>query len=163
SAASQALYNSFPQAQNSFVYAANTMGLGNYVIFNVASPRLTYSPYTQIGDTFSFTKGSHSFSAGFDFNWAGSYGANRGNALTARPQASLGINAAAPSLITATSPYAAGINASDVTTASNLLATLAGSVSQMTETFYIQSPTQAGWTDYTKDFFFYRYQHENDW
>ena len=57
SASSQTLYNSYPQVPNSFVYTANTMGLGNYVIFNVAAPRLTYSPFTQIGDTFSFTKG----------------------------------------------------------------------------------------------------------
>ncbi len=167
SAASQALYNSYPQVPNSFVYTlpsgAGGLGLGNYVIFNVAAPRLTYSPFTQIGDTFSFTKGAHSFSAGFDMDWAGSYGANTGNALTTRPQANLGINGANPSLITAASPYATGINASDITTASNLLATLAGSISQMTETFYIQSPTQQGWNDYTKTMFFNRYQHENDW
>ncbi len=131
SASSQTLYNSYPQVPNSFVYTANTMGLGNYVIFNVAAPRLTYSPFTQIGDTFSFTKGVHSFSAGFDMDWAGSYGANTGNALTTRPQANLGINGANPSLITAASPYASGINASDIGTASNLLATLAGSVSSM--------------------------------
>ena len=60
-------------------------------------------------------------------DWAGSYGANTGNALTTRPQANLGINGANPSLITAASPYASGINASDIGTASNLLATLAGS------------------------------------
>jgi len=166
-AASQALYNSYPSVGSSFAYilpsGGGGLGLGNYVIFNVASPRLTYSPFTQIGDTLSFTKGAHSFSAGFDFDWAGSYGANSGNALTTRPQANLGINAAAPSLITAASPYAKGINASDIATASNLMATLAGSISQMTETFYIQNPTQTTWTDYTKDFFFYRYQHENDW
>jgi hypothetical protein len=167
SSAAQALYNSYPQVPNSFVYTLPSglggLSLGNYVIFNVAAPRLTYSPFTQIGDTFSFTKGAHSFSAGFDMDWAGSYGANTGNALTTRPQANLGINAAAPSLITAASPYATGINASDITTASNLMATLAGSISQMTETFYIQTPTQTTWSDYTKTMFFNRYQHENDW
>jgi hypothetical protein len=162
SAASQALYSSYPQVPNSFVYLANNMGLGNYVIFNVASPRLTYSPFTQIGDTFSFTKGTHSFSAGFDFDWAGSYGANTGNSLTTRPQANFG-QGAFPVPITAASTFAKGINPSDITTAQNLTANLAGSIASMSETFYIESPTQTGWTDYTKDMFFYRYQHENDW
>jgi hypothetical protein len=166
-AASQALYSSYPQVPNSFVYLQPApiggLGLGNYVIFNVAAPRLTYSPFTQIGDTFSFTKGRHSFSAGFDFDWAGSYGANTGNSLTTRPNANLGINAAAPSPISSSQPYAQKINASDVTTAQNMSAVLAGSISSISETYYIESPTQTGWTDYTKDMFFFRYQHENDW
>src|SRR4029078_3139193 len=68
-----------------------------------------------------------------------------------------------PSLITAAQPYATGINASDITTASNLLATLAGSINTISETFYIQDPKQQGWTDYTKDFLFERFQHQNDW
>jgi hypothetical protein len=161
--ASQELYDSFPQVANSFVYAANPMGLGNYVQFNVASPRLTYSPYTQISDTISFTKGAHSFSVGFDMDWAGSHGINSGNALTTRPNANLGINSGFPSLITAAQPYATGINASDITTASNLLATLAGSINNITQTFYIADPKQTTWTDYTKDFLFDRYQHQNDW
>jgi hypothetical protein len=160
--AAQALYNSYPQVPNSFVYLLPGLGLGNYVIFNVAAPRLTYSPFTQIGDTFSFTKGTHSFSAGFDFDWAGSYGANTGNSLTTRPQANFGQGAFSVP-IAANSPFAQGIQAADITTAQNLTATLAGSISQMTETFYIESPRQTGWTDYTKDMFFYRYQHENDW
>jgi hypothetical protein len=159
----QELYNSYPQVPNSFVFVNNALGLGNYVQFNVASPRLTYSPYTQIADTVSFTKGAHSFAAGFDMAWSGSHGINSGNALTTRPNATLGINSAFPSLITAAQPYATGINASDITTASNLLATLAGSINTISETFYIQDPKQQGWTDYTKDFLFDRFQHQNDW
>lgn len=163
-AASQTLYGSYPQVPNSFVYLSpGDLGTGNYVIFNVAAPRLTYSPFTQIGDTFSFTKGAHSFSAGFDFDWAGSYGANTGNSLTTRPQATLGLNGAFPNPITSAQPYAKGINASDIGTAGNIMATLAGSIRQITETDYIQSATQTAWTDYTKTMFFTRYQHENDW
>src|SRR5262249_47258656 len=130
-AAAQTLYNSYPQVPGSFVYLSNVtgLGLGNYVQFGVAAPRVTASPFTQIGDTFSFTKGSHSFSAGFDFDWAGSYGANSGNSQTTRPNATLGIIASNPSPITASQPYAKGINASDITTASNLMAELAGSIS----------------------------------
>ena len=56
-----------------------------------------------------------------------------------------------------------GLNALDVTTAMNLLGNLSGSINNITEQFYVNSPTQTGWTDYTKDFLFYRAQHENDW
>jgi len=165
--ASQQLYNSYPQVPSSFVYLQPAplggLGLGNYAIFNVASPRLTYSPFTQIGDTLSFTKGTHSFAVGFDFDWASSYGANSGNALTTRPNANLGVNSSFPSLITAGKPYDPAISSNDVGTASNLQAVLAGSIQNLTETFYIQNPTQTTWTDYTKDLFFFRNQHENDW
>jgi hypothetical protein len=162
-AAAQALYSSYPQVPGSFVYMTNALGLGNYVQFGVAAPRVTSSPYTQIGDTISFTKGAHSFSAGFDFDWAGSYGANSGNTQTTRPNATIGISTTNPSLITAAQPYAKGINASDITTASNLLAQLAGSVSQITHMVYLETANQPAFTNYTQDYLFYRYQHENDW
>jgi len=161
-AAAQALYSSYPQVPNSFVYMSNALALGNYVQFGVAAPRVTSSPYTQIGDTLSFTKGAHSFSAGFDFDWAGSYGANSGNSQTTRPNATIGLGVN-PSLITASQPYAKGINASDITTASNLMAELAGSISQITHMVYLEKATQTAFTNYTQDYLFYRYQHENDW
>src|SRR5262249_36431756 len=134
--ASQELYNSYPQVPNSFVFINNALGLGNYVQFNVASPRLTYSPYTQISDALSFTKCAHSFAAGLYMDCAGSHGINSGNALTTRPNATLGINSAFPSSITSSAAYATRgcptsapcLIASDITTASNLLATLAGSI-----------------------------------
>jgi hypothetical protein len=55
------------------------------------------------------------------------------------------------------------LNTNDVATANNVLATLAGSINSLQEQFYINSPTQQGWTDYSKTIFFKRAQHENDW
>src|SRR5215831_10517393 len=164
--AAQALYNAYPSAGPSFLYIDNPNALSLAYInnFGVASPRTTYSPFTQWADTLSFTKGAHSFSAGFEFDFASSQAANTGNTQTTRPNATLGINAAYPiPNFTTASTYARGLNSSDLAPAQNLLAILSGSISQITETFYINSPTQTGWTDYTKDIFFYRGQHENDW
>src|SRR5215468_2385946 len=164
--AAQALYNAYPNAGPSFLYIANPNALSLAYInnFGVASPRTTYSPFTQWADTLSFTKGAHAFSADFEFDFASSQAANTGNTQTTRPNATLGINAAYPiPNFTTASPYAQGLNSSDLPAAQNLLAILSGSISQVTETFYINSPTQTGWTDYTKDIFFYRGQHENDW
>jgi hypothetical protein len=162
--ASQALYNSYPQVGSSFLYPVNSVaGLAYINNFGVASPRTTYSPFTQWADTLSFTKGAHSFAAGFEFDFASSQAANTGGTQTTRPEAFLGINTAFPSPIQTTSPYATGLNANDLGTANSILAQLAGSVSSLQEQFYINSPTQTGWTDYTKTIFFKRAQHENDW
>jgi hypothetical protein len=161
-AAAQTLYSSYPQVPGSFVYMTNSMGLGNYVQFGVAAPRVTSSPFTQLGDTFSVTKGSHSFSMGFDFAWAGSYGANSGNTITTRPNASIGAGVN-PSPIAVGKSYDPGINASDVTTASNLMLNLAGSINTVAAMVYLEKGTDAAFTDYTSDYLFYRYQHENDW
>ena len=57
----------------------------------------------------------------------------------------------------------AGLSASDVTTAQNLLANLAVSVASITEQFYVNSPTQTNWTNYSSDFLFYRNNHANEW
>jgi hypothetical protein len=163
--AAQKLYNNYPQIDKSFLYPANPTGSGFAYInnFGVASPRTTYSPFTQWADTLSFTKGAHSFSVGAEMDFTASKAANTGNTQTTRPQATLGINSGFPSPIATTQPYAAGMNTNDVTTANNILAVLSGSINQLTETFYINSPTQQGWTDYTSTIFFKRAQHENDW
>src|SRR5205085_10518251 len=104
----------------SFLYPVINYGVGSAYIqnFGVASPRLTTSPFTQWADTLSFTKGAHSFSVGGEFVFTSSVAANTGGTQTTRPEAVLGINSAFPSPITTTSPYALGLNANDLTTAS---------------------------------------------
>src|SRR5262249_47965489 len=136
--AAQQLYNSYPQIGGSFLYPAVTAlpgvagssGLLTAYInnFGVASPRTTVSPFTQLADTLSFTKGAHSFSVGAELDFTSSVAGNTGGTQTTRPEAYLGINAAFPSPITSSKSYATGIQAADITTASNLLATLAGSI-----------------------------------
>jgi hypothetical protein len=158
------IQNSYPQIGGSFLYPVNTMGTAVINPFGVAAPRTTVSPFTDWADTLSFTKGAHSFSAGFEMNFASSAAGNSGGTQTTRPEANLGINSAfqIPNFTTS-SPYAKGLNASDLTTAQNILANLSGSINSLTEQFYINDPKATGWTDYTKDDFFYRNQHENDW
>jgi hypothetical protein len=159
------IYNSYPQVGGSFLYPVNATGATLAVInpFGVAAPRTTVSPFTDWSDTLSFTKGAHSFSAGFDLNFASSVAGNTGGTQTTRPEAVRGINSAFPSLITTSATYAKGLNASDLTTANAILADLSGSISSLTEQFYINDPKATGWTDYTKTDFFSRGQHENDW
>ena len=161
----QKLYDAYPHIDNSFLYPANPTGSSLAYInnFGVASPRTTYSPFTQWADTVSFTKGAHSFSVGAEFDFTSSQAGNTGNTQTTRPQATMGINTGFPSSIATTAAYAPGLNSNDVTTANNILAVLSGSIQQITETFYINSPTQQGWTDYSTTMFFKRGQHENDW
>jgi len=171
--AAQALYNSFPNIGSSFLYLSNgtvissifngaPINLANYAPFNVSAPRTTVSPFTQWADTLSFTKGAHSFSVGTAFVFTSSQAANTGGTQTTRPIATLGINPSFPVTGITTTAFP-GLNANDVTTAQNLLANLAGSISNIQQQFYINSPTQQGWTDYTSTIFFKRAQHENDW
>ena len=56
-----------------------------------------------------------------------------------------------------------GLNSSDVTTAQDLLANLAGSVASIQEQFYVNSPNQTDWTAYTKSILFGRDNHSNAW
>src|SRR5499427_2318226 len=137
--AAQKLYDAYPQIDGSFLYPSFTAPLGGAPListayvnnFGVAAPRTTVSPFTQWADTLSFTKGAHSFSAGAEYDLTSSVAGNTGGSQTTRPEAYLGISTAFPSLITAQSPYANGINAADVTTASNLLSALSGSIQQL--------------------------------
>ncbi len=159
----QKRFSAYPQIEKSFLYPSMPGGLASINSFNVASPRTTVSPFTQWADTLSFTKGAHSFSFGGEMDFTSSKAGNTGNTQTTRPQANIGINPAFPSLITVNQPYASGLNTNDVAIANNILAALSGSINTVTETFYINSPTQQGWTNYTETMFFNRGQHENDW
>ena len=105
----QKLYDAYPQIDKSFLYPSMPGGLAYINNFGVASPRTTYSPFTQWADVISFTKGAHSFSVGAEFDSTASKAGNTGNTQTTRPQANIGINTAFPSPIATTQPYAVGI------------------------------------------------------
>lgn len=57
---------SFPSVDGDMVYVGGGTGFSNYAPFGVASPRASTSPFTQIADALSFTRGRHSFQAGFE-------------------------------------------------------------------------------------------------
>jgi hypothetical protein len=167
-ATAQAARASFPQVGGQFLYTqpgaslgSGLTGLGLYAGMNVSSPRQTISPFTQIADTFSFNKGAHSFTAGFEADYTSSRSENSGGAQTTRPFVTLGVGAiGVPNVTSANFP---GLNPSDITTAQDLLANLAGSVASIQEQFYVNSPTQTDWTAYTKSILFGRDNHSNAW
>jgi len=156
--------DSFPSIGGQFVYVTQGgLGLGNYAPFGVASPRQSISPFQQLANTISFTKGSHAFQAGFEFDFASSHQFNHGGQQTTRPFVTLGIGAIPVPAFTTNTPFSRGINANDVTTAQTLLANLAGTVASIQEQYFVNSPTATDWSDYRTDFIFQRDLHENDW
>lgn len=164
-AASQAIRASFPQANGSFVaVAAGTMGnggtLGQYGLINVSTPRSTISPFYQYGDSLNWVKGAHALRFGFEIDRSESKSANAGNSATTRPLATLGTGVAPP---TFTASLVPGIGPTNQTTAQDLLANLVGEVASVSQTYWVNSPTQANWTNYTQDFLFYRYNVANAW
>ncbi|PYS26420.1 MAG: hypothetical protein DMG11_20045, partial [Acidobacteria bacterium] len=56
-----------------------------------------------------------------------------------------------------------GLNANDVTSAQDLLATLAGTVANVTQGFFINSPSATVFDDYKKTIRRTRDTHQNDW
>ncbi len=172
SESAQAAVKSFPTINGNFQYvqpggslapgvAGATNALGLYAGMNVSAPRQTVSPYTQIADNVSYNRGAHSFQTGFDISRTASRSANSGGAQTTRPSVSLGVGAIPVPNINSTN--FAGINASDVTTAQDLLANLAGTVASITQQYFVNDPKQTNWSDYSKGYLFYRDLHSNAW
>jgi hypothetical protein len=171
-AGAQAARASYPQVNGSFLYTqSGNLGLlggagftggalGLYAGMNVSSPRLTVSPFWQFGDSLSWIHGSHSVQFGFEIDRTSSQSANSGGTSTTRPTVNLGIGSVAPPFTTATFP---GIGALNLTTAQNLVANLAGSVANIQEQYWVNSPTATNWNSYLDDFLFYRTNHANAW
>jgi len=159
---------SFPTINGQFQYiqpgqtaTTGLLNLGQYAQMNVASPRLTYSPMLQFADTVSWNHASHSFQGGFDMTREYSQSSNSGGTQTTRPSVSLGVGPTQVPNINSTN--FAGLNASDVTTAQDLLANLAGTVASISQQYWINTPADKDWSDYTKNVFFYREHHANQW
>jgi hypothetical protein len=164
---SQEALATFPQLKGKLFYTqpgsvgGNT--LGNYAPFDRAgaSPRFNPSPLLQFADTLSWIKGSHSFQGGFEFTRSGSGQNNSGGIATAYAHSILGVGNI-PVNIPATSSR--GINNNDITTAQDLLANLAGTISNISEKFWVNSPSDTDWLDYTgPTVFVIRTYRQNDW
>jgi hypothetical protein len=160
---------SFPQVGGSFLYTQfggsfaglQPNALGLYAGLNVSSPRQTISPFTQFADTLSWNRGAHSFQGGFEIDRTSSKSSNSGGTQTTRPIVTLGQGNSPVPNINATN--FGGISPNDITVAQDLLANLAGSVANITEQFYVNSPTATSWLDYTKTYLFNREIHSNAW
>ena len=140
---------------------ATTTTNGQYAQMNVASPRLTYSPMIQFADTVSWNRNSHAFQGGFDLTREYSQSSNSGGTQTTRPSVSLGVGPTQVPNINSTN--FGGLNANDITTAQDILANLAGTVASISQQYWINTPTDTNWSDYTKNVFFYREHHANQW
>jgi hypothetical protein len=151
----------FPKVLNNLFHMTAGMGLGAYAPFAVASPRFSKSPLMQFADTLSFTRGAHSFQAGFEATFANSDQSNTGGAQTTLPRATLGIGSIPVPGVTTT--RFRGLNANDVTTVQNLLANLAGTVANLSQQYFINSPDQKTWSDFRETLSFARDFHQNDW
>jgi len=152
---------SFPSVDKYMVYVGNGTGFSNYAPFGVASPRASMSPFFQVANTLSFTPGRHAFQVGFEGDFASSHQANHGGQDTTRPNASLGVgNTPVPNV---NSTNFRGLQANDVSTAQNILASLAGSVSSISQQYFINDPKQTDWLSYKDTFLFWRDLHQNDW
>jgi hypothetical protein len=152
---------SMPQIDGYMLQVGGGTGFPNYAPFGVASPRASVSPFYQWADTINWTMGSHSFQGGVEFNFASSDQANHGGQGTTRPRASIGIGVVPVPGITTTNFR--GLNSNDITTANNLLASLAGTVASLQQQYFINDPSQTDWTSYRETFLFRRDIHQNDW
>ena len=141
--------------------ASGGLGLGTFANFNVSTPRLTYSPLRQFADTITWNHGAHSVQFGGELDRFYSQGINGGGQQTTRPFLTLGVGSVPITGITSTA--FAGLNATDITTAQNLLANLAGSVGNIQQQFFVNSPTAKTWVDYKTNILFERVHHQNDW
>src|SRR5438552_4652032 len=116
----------------------------------------------QFADTLSWIKSTHSFQAGFELTHSGSGQNNSGGIATAYAHSILGVgNIPVPNV---TTTNFRGLNSNDTTSAQDLLANLAGTISNISEKFWTNSPQDKDWMDYTGDtVFVIRTYRQNDW
>jgi hypothetical protein len=125
--------------------------------FGGASTRGSISPLWDYSDTLSWTKGKHAFKAGYDMRFTSSKGFNGPDnpSFAVFPSVTIGAGSTPVTGISTIS----GLIGSNVTTAQNLLLDLAGSVSAVSLTYNVHSPTDQTFTPPVriKDY------HQNEW
>src|SRR5213076_1225133 len=124
------------------------------------SPRQSISPFKQFADTLSFIKSAHSFQTGFELDLTSSHQFNHGGQQTTRPFVTLGIGHTPVPNITTTKFR--GIHANDIATANLMLAILAGTLRDIQQQYFVNSPTAGDWTDYRTSLLFKRDLHQDD-
>ena len=139
---------------------AATLGLGAYAPFGVSAPRLNKSPLTQIADTFTMNKSSHSIQVGFEINRFSSEGNNTGGQQTTRPQVTLGIGNVAVQGVAGAAP---NIDNNDSLAAQQLLSSLSGTIANIQQQYFVNSPDAKDWLDYRNTYVFTRKHNQNDW
>jgi hypothetical protein len=122
------------------------------------------------GDTLSWTKGVHSFKAGGEYRSSGSYGAvgwvfGPSGSVVPTPFAAGGAATLAPNGITPFSgiPGLAGFYSGNQDAMAGLLNFLSGSIGSIRQYYFLNSPTQTTWSDYTQEPYPIRDFHQNEW
>jgi len=128
------------------------------VNFGTASDRDNHNPLYQISDTLSWIQGAHSFKMGFEAisQWSDAWNMTAKSMIEAR----LGQGNFPITRITSTN--FPGLNNNDATGAQNLLNDLAGSLTNVTQGFIVNSPSDVDWLDFKQDFRRYRNFRQND-
>ena len=137
---------SYPTVLDTPFYINPSMGLGRYARYSGAAPRNGLSPLWQFADNVSWTQGTHSFQTGFEWTRANSLQYSSGAGATINPSTTIGIgNVPVPGIDSGNFP---GLNGSDSGTAENLLAMLAGTVSQITHGNFLNNAFDTRFSDF---------------
>jgi hypothetical protein len=127
------------------------------------SPRWTY------GDTLSWIYGAHSIKLGGEYRWSGSYGAvgwtsnTQFTSFLPTPIAQGGSSLPSPFGAVAGLAGSTFFGTGNQSTIEGLLNFLSGSIGQMRQYDYINSPTQTDWVNQATDPFPIRDYHQNEW
>jgi hypothetical protein len=123
------------------------------------------------GDTLAWTRGSHSFKGGGEYRVSGSYGAvgwvmdSSFRSYNPTPFAAGGVSTYAPNGITPFTGISglAGFYSGNQANMASLSDFLAGSIAGIRQYYYLNTPTQTTWSDYTKESYPIRDFRQNEW
>lgn len=128
------------------------------------------SPRWTFGDTLTWTRGAHSFKAGGEYRFSGSYGAvgwvmnASWQSLVPTPFAAGGASPYSPNGITPfLIPGLAGVYSGNQQNMASLLNFLSGSIASIRQYYYLNSPTQTTWSNYLEEPYPIRDFHQNEW
>ena len=113
-------------------------------IASLSSPLVTFQPQGrntrtyQYSDTANLTKGNHALQFGGSLQ---QIRVNAYNFANRFPSVTFGLSSSAPAGLALTAAQLPGISAADLTSANNLAAMLSGAISQLSQTFQVESQT----------------------
>jgi outer membrane receptor protein involved in Fe transport len=122
------------------------MSVNNYFCVTNCAQQGNTTPLTSYADTITWTKGKHTFKGGFDTRFTYTRGFETPTAPIPRATGGAGLN---PNTAFANTTSFPGLVSTNQTTANNLLYFHAGSVNDVFQWFFIQSPDhQNQWMGY---------------
>ncbi|MBI4473039.1 MAG: TonB-dependent receptor [Acidobacteria bacterium] len=138
----QSVVDSLPKA-NGIPYIPRPLTFANNILTYTVGSRVQNTPLYQYVDTISWTRGKHAFKGGVEVRF-GSTKSQQGS--QAMPLANFGAGGVAVQGMTTV----AGLAAADQTSAQNLLINLAGSVSTVNQSFFLNSSSAAAFQQWSE-------------